>query len=82
MEFRQEKRGRGAYPRIVKHTLIRRSGPHPAIMATPAGGTAIHELFVMGMEEVACLQIRVIRTKKTVPRTPIFCFEFEGEAIH
>jgi hypothetical protein len=34
--------GGGAYPRIVKAMLIRRSGPHPAIMATPAGGTAVH----------------------------------------
>ena len=33
--------GMGFYPRIVSKILMRRSAPQPAIMKTPAGGTAI-----------------------------------------
>jgi hypothetical protein len=38
--------GKKTNPSMVRHMLISRSAPHPAIAKTPTGGTILHQLRV------------------------------------
>ena len=69
---------RHAHPRIVRQMLTKRSAPHPAIAATPAGGTILSQWDLLEEHSSFGLQ----RTVMMIRRIPEIMMAVFGVLLH